>query len=246
MCALGELPPIDLAIHADTGHEASGTYEHARLWTPWLGERGVKVVTVTPSDSKAIRMDWGKDGSVMIPAYSLRRRDGGKGQLQRQCTSDWKIAPIRRHIRSLLGTQRPQSGTVEAWQGISLDEYQRMRTSDVQYIVNTYPLVDRRMTRAACIQWLQEHELPVPPKSACVFCPFHSSRQWQKLKREGGGDWEYAVAVDEAVRERRGRTLDLYIHNARLPLEQAVTIPEDEGAHQLELEMPCDGGVCFV
>ena len=30
MAALGELPPIDLAIHADTGHEAQGTYDHAR------------------------------------------------------------------------------------------------------------------------------------------------------------------------------------------------------------------------
>ena len=39
MIALGELPPIDLAIHADTGHEAQGTYEHARKWTPWLEQR---------------------------------------------------------------------------------------------------------------------------------------------------------------------------------------------------------------
>jgi hypothetical protein len=28
--------------------------------------------------------------------------------------------------------------------------------------------------------------------------------------------------------------------------EEAVRIPEDVGAHQLEMEMPCDSGHCFV
>ena len=50
MVALGELPPVDIAVHADTGHEAQGTYEHVRLWTPWLEERGVKVATVHPDN----------------------------------------------------------------------------------------------------------------------------------------------------------------------------------------------------
>ena len=57
MVALGELPPIDLAIHADTTHEAVGTYAHAAEWTPWLGEHGVKVVTVTAENTEVLR-DW--------------------------------------------------------------------------------------------------------------------------------------------------------------------------------------------
>ena len=43
MAALGEIDPIDYAVHADTTHEAEGTYSHAATWTPWLEERGVKV-----------------------------------------------------------------------------------------------------------------------------------------------------------------------------------------------------------
>ena len=34
MAALGETEPVDAAIHADTAHEASGTYEFARQWAP--------------------------------------------------------------------------------------------------------------------------------------------------------------------------------------------------------------------
>jgi hypothetical protein len=87
--------------------------------------------------------------------------------------------------------------------------------------------------------------LDAPPKSACVFCPYHSAQQWKNLKRQGGHDWEHALEIDESIRDSR-QGFDLYVHNARAPLEEAVRIPEDVGAQQLELEMPCDGGVCFV
>ena len=46
MSALGKLPPVDAAIHADTTYERAETYEFAARWTPWLEERGVRVVTV--------------------------------------------------------------------------------------------------------------------------------------------------------------------------------------------------------
>ena len=47
MAALGELEPVDVAIHADTTHESKLTYEFAARWTPWLEERCVRVVTVS-------------------------------------------------------------------------------------------------------------------------------------------------------------------------------------------------------
>ena len=249
MIALGDLPPIDLAIHSDTGHEATGTYEHARLWTPWLGERGVKVVTVHPERNHLLQANSGGKAqySVYPPAFTVRVANGEAGQIKRQCTDNWKVRPINRYLRSLLPGQRTRPGIIECWQGISLDEYHRMRTSTRQYITNVYPLVDRRMTRAACIQWLQERSLPVPPKSACVFCPFHSIEHWRQLKRNGGSDWDRATEADALIRTAREHEgFLLYMHPSRKPLIDAVTLPEDEGASQLELDLPCDGGVCFV
>ena len=138
---------------------------------------------------------------------------------------------------------------VTSLQGISLDEFQRMRTSDVKYIENQYPLVDLRITRADCNAWLQDHGLDVPPKSACVFCPYHNKQAWQGLKKRGGADWDHAVEVDEAIRDTRssdGHDFLLYVHPHRKPLAEAVSIPEDFGAEQIEFEMPCDSGHCFV
>ena len=241
MVAVGFLPPVDYAIHADTTHEAEATYAHAAKWTPWLEARGVKVVTVFPKRADGVREDW--SDSVLIPAFTLDNATGKPGQVKRHCTHDWKIMPIRKFIRSVITNVGP--GAVESWQGISVDEFQRMRTSDVKYIENIYPLVERRISRAGCIAWLESHGLDVPPKSACTFCPYKSLNSWKTLKRNGGPDWDRSVAVDIAIRKKRPKGT-LYVHPGRKPLAEAITIPEDYGAEQMEFEMPCDSGMCFV
>lgn len=248
MMALGELPRVDFIVHADTTHEHAATYAFRSKWEPWLTAHGLTVVTV-----KGKRPDvWVRAGalSVMIPAFTTDRATGSEGQVRRQCTHDWKIQPIRRFIREQLAARgvAVSPGAVESWQGISLDEFQRMRDSDVDYIVNVYPLVERKLTVADCIAWLHAHELPVPPKSACTFCPFHSLNQWRALKRAGGPDWQRAVAVDEAIRDKRPKA-ELFVHPGRKPLAAAVAIPEDFGASQATLfgpENACDSGYCMT
>jgi hypothetical protein len=123
-----------------------------------------------------------------------------------------------------------------------------MKDSDVQYITHHYPLVDMRMNRAACIAWLESHSLPVPPKSACTFCPYRSVASWKAQKQRGGPDWQESLEVDTAIRNKRDTQHGLlYVHPARKPLAEAVSIPEDFGAKQLGLEdAPCDSGFCFT
>ena len=245
MAALGELEPVDYAIHADTTHEMQGTYAHAAKWTGWLERRGVKVITLQGKRTDVV-MPWGKTrAAVLIPAFTRGAKT--RGVIRRQCTGAWKIQPIRRFIRSVIG--RPQPGSVQCIQGISWDEAMRVRTSDVAYIENVYPLVERRITRADCILWLESKGLDVPPKSSCSFCPYHQLIEWKRLKRGGGFDWEHALAVDREIREiRRHQGWGLYVHPARRPLAEAVTIPEDSGMAQMEMEIekPCDSGFCFT
>lgn len=175
------------------------------------------------------------------------------GQLRRQCTGRWKIDPIRRTLRDELrqrGVKSPKAGAVEMWMGISLDEWDRARSADVAYIANRYPLLERKMRRQDCVTWLLDHALPVPPKSACTFCPYHNRRAWAEMKRAGGPDWEQAVKVDQAIREKRP-PFGLFLHRDRIPLVEAVRIPEDHGYSQGDLfgdedDDGCATGVCFV
>jgi hypothetical protein len=245
MAALDEIPRPDYAVHADTTHEMQGTYSHAAKWTPWLEEHGVPVVTVQAANANVVV--YRSTASVMIPAVTVENQTLEKGVAKRQCTKEWKIAPLRRFARSIIGKTSPDC--VEMWMGISLDEWQRMRDSGTQYIKNVYPLVDQRLSRSYCVAWLEEHGLDIPPKSACTFCPYHNKDYWKKMKRAGGSDWDEAVAVDEVIRDKgkgSGKDFQLFIHSSGLPLEEAVRIPEDYGAKQIEMDIPCDSGHCFV
>ena len=123
MSALGELPKVDYAIHADTTHESQLTYDFARKWTMWLEERGVKIVTVKPTHSDPVDNGYGTQDP---PFYTLNQR-GESGQGKRQCTTQWKINPMRKFISSSVPSKMP--GIIEQWIGISLDEFQKGSSS---------------------------------------------------------------------------------------------------------------------
>ena len=246
MAALGEIPKPDYAVHADTTHELTATYTFAEKWTPWLEEHGVKVRTVQNPKPEVVRKEWnvasGGD-AFQLPAHSLQLSTGNPGMTRRQCTNHWKIQPIRHFIRSLI--KNPRQGLVEMMMGISLDEWHRMKDADVKYIKNIYPLVDLRISRTDCITWMEQHGLEVPLKSGCTFCPYNSVSRWKQIKSQGGPDWDEAVRTDLEIRDARPG-YKFFVHSKAIPLEEAVRIPEDYGAKQIEMEIPCDSGHCFV
>lgn len=220
MVALGELPKIDLAVHADTRHERAHTYKFVETWTPWLQEHGVRVIGTVNRASRGTEVVYGEK-EVYVPAYTLM--NGKKGQVRRQCTGDWKIDPIRRTL------QFTRNGApVELWLGISLDEMHRAKASDVKYITHRYPLLERRMTRQDCLDWLAAHDLPSPGKSSCVFCPFLNKSAWEQMRAEGGADWNTAVEIDLLIRDVRPPG-QLFISNKRVPLEEAIAITSPRG-----------------
>jgi hypothetical protein len=229
MSALGEIEKVDYAIHADTTHERNATYIFAKHNTAWLENRGIKVVTVKASNP--ILVD--KWGGVMIPAHAEN-----KGIVHRQCTGKWKIMEIRRWLQANRNKQ-----PVEQWIGISLDEYQRMKPSNVKYITNRWPLIEKKMTRNDCVLWLRNHGLQVPNKSACVFCPFQNTTEWRQVKNNRA-DWEQAIEADNSIREARmpGR---LFVHPARVPLGE-VDLQTEQEKGQLELWDNECFGVCGV
>ena len=246
MVALGELEPIDYAVHSDTTWEMSYTYEFAKQWTPWLEERGVKVVTV--SDPIAPMQASDNSRQSHSPFYTIK--EGKEGQLRRSCTQRWKITPIRRFETKMLAERglKKTPGVIEQWMGITFDEVFRAKVSDVKYITNRFPFLEMKWTRQDCLLWLGKHGLPSPGKSSCTFCPYHNKRMWQNMKRENGEDWEQAVDVDMAIRDKRP-PYPLFVHSARVPLPEAVKIPEDEGYVQPELfdtSDICDSGYCFL
>lgn len=242
MAAVGEIA-ADVAIHADTTWEKPATYEFSQKWSAWLQDRGLPVVVVGDPDQAQKVITPATD----IPAFTLSEKEG---QLRRQCTQRWKIEPIRRWLRDELDRRgwKKTPGVVVSIQGISLDEWRRVRDSDVAWILNEYPLISLKMSRADCEGWLRRAGLDVPPKSACVFCPFQSAESWRSLKNDGGDGWQTAVQVDLAIRDQRP-PYQLFLHRRRVPLADAVKTEIDAGFSQSSIfadESGCDSGYCFV
>jgi hypothetical protein len=231
MVALGELEPVDYAIHADTTHENNMTYDFAKRLTPWLEERGVKVVTVKPKHTNPLDNGYGHED---VPFYTLSIL-GKSGQGKRQCTTQWKIYPMRRYIRAHRNGEK-----VEQWIGISLDEFKRMKESDVKYITNRWPLIEKRMTRQDCATWLEKHDLEVPAKSACYFCPYHSRMEWRNIQSRGDGDWEKAVALDYLIRKAHP-PYDLFLHPSRKPIEMVDFRTAEEKGQMSLWDNECSG-----
>lgn len=243
MSALGHLERIDFAIHSDTTHERSSTYAFAVEWTPWLQEHKIKVVTVVNQDSEGTRVLM-KEREVQIPAYTIT--EDKKGQIRRQCTGAWKIAPMRRWL------QKNRNGKpIELWLGISKDEYHRAKDSGRKYIRHRFPLLELNMTRQDCLDYLAAHDLPSPGKSSCVFCPFLNKAAWADMRTNHPEDWKKAVEIDLSIRDAR-LPGELFIHNSRKPLSLAIPLIQEIAPKPVELlasddiDAECDSGHCFL
>jgi hypothetical protein len=249
MSALGRLEPLDLVLHADTQFEQKRTVEMRDWYTQWLRERGVKVEIVTAGD---VRDDSKGDGHM--PFWTEKG-----GPLRRQCTGDFKIDPSKRFLRQWIGCPigrppHPKAGTFEQWFGFTWDEWHRIFDSDVQYIVNRFPLIERKMTREDCYALLEAEGLPLPIASACIGCPYRSASEWAEMRDNAPGDFALAVQFDEGIRQtpwaiRTGGDADrLYIYKHGGPLAQAdleADARRERQGKQLPL-MICGKGGCWT
>jgi len=249
MAAHGEIGPMpDCAIFADTQSEPESVYSHLRwLTSPNVLPFPVHIVTKGSLRDKIGKVrPQGAWAHQPIPAFVVDRKGNGT-PLNRDCTRDFKIAPIQKKVRELVGLTRkrtPDYPIVEQWIGISLDEAMRVRQSRHAWITLRYPLIERRMTRGDCLEWLKRHDYPMPPKSACTFCPFHSDKMWRDIKDNDPVAWNDAVAVDAKVRGAwQGKSI--FLHRSLKPLAEVdLSTAEDHG--QLNLfNNECEG-MCGV
>lgn len=193
LSAEGRLPKLDAAIFADTGWEPKAVYEHLdRLDREIAQPAGIPVHRVSVGNIREDALDPAHRFASM-PLF-IKNQDGGDGMTRRQCSSEYKIKPIKQQVRQLLGHPHPapvpRGVYAEQWIGISKDEIGRAKDSDVKYARNAFPLLDMDgaadgrpgWTRDDCQRYLRASGWESTPKSACIGCPFHGNRQWRQLR----------------------------------------------------------------
>ena len=135
--------------------------------------------------------------AALRPLYIVDEA-GKTGFLMRQCTTSFKIEPIQRKMRELRD-KRP----VSQWIGISTDEAHRMKPARVAWLTNRWPLIEAGMRRSDCLRWMADHGYPKPPRSACVFCPYHSNEEGRRYR--GKEPESFAAAVKRDLQTTSGR-----------------------------------------
>jgi hypothetical protein len=252
MSCYGELEKLDHAIFADTGWEPKAVYD----WLEFLKSEGKKYnipVHVVSNgnlkdDALTHQRTNGVNGRFASIPYFTKNKDGSKGMVRRQCTSEYKTKPLKRKQRELLGYQprkRIPAGSLELWLGISTDEMKRVKFSIDKWIDNYYPLIDIGMSRTDCLEWFDKKGFPRPPKSSCIGCPFHSDNQWREIKNRSDKEWKEAIDFDAKMRRCDGLDGELYLHSKRIPLDEVdLSTLEDEGQMTL-FDDECSG-VCGV
>jgi hypothetical protein len=257
MIEKGEIPKVDCAIFADVKAEPQEVYKHL----DWLKtELSYPLYVVSWRDLKKDILDAskGKYKGFTAPFFTKNTSNNEKGMLRRQCTADYKIKPVIKKIRELLGYKkgdRVQKDTkVELLMGISIDEVQRMKTNRMKYIENQYPLIDKYISRKDCLNWIKKNNYPTPPRSACTFCPFHSNLEWHKIKTSNPKEWEEVIKLDKAIRTQErfkkknkgSGTLkdELYLHRSCKPIDEINFLNENE--NQLNLFINECEGYCGI
>lgn len=248
MAARGVVTPMpELAIFADTGWEPRGVY----AWLSWLEKQlPYPVLRVSAGDIRADQL--GKSSGVRsasLPYFTAGANGDRGGMVRRQCTAEYKIEPIEQFIRrEILGLKPRQRAAkhvqVVQWRGISADEIYRVKPSHVPWMEVRYPLaLELSMTRPDCLLWMERNGYPMPPRSACIGCPFHSNHEWRDMRDNRPEEWADAVEFDAAIRRVGGLRGDSYLHRSRVPLSVA---PIDDNPGQLDMwNNECEG-MCGV
>ena len=126
-----------------------------------------------------------------------RRRVPSMNPQSRWCTSDSKLVPIH---KGYIRVEQEKGNYVKpciAYIGLSYEELTRMYNPHLSEYTVEYPLIDRKMTRKDCVQYITDHGYESPPKSGCYFCPFQSEKQWGILFRNHPDLYWDAISLEE-------------------------------------------------
>lgn len=237
----------------DSEHPKTLEYVHD-VAMPYAKANGIELVELQKKlrdgsvETLVGRMTKPGSRSIGIP---VRMSNGAPGN--RQCTADFKIRVVAKWLKQQ-GASEDDPAVVAI--GFSTDEIIRVKGYDPRYPTQrtTHPLIDLGISRQDCAKIIVGAGLPMPPKSACYFCPFHSLHEWERMARQEPDLFEKAVALEEHANEIRSRIGKDPVYFTRKGAEQKLMLPlligrrvDQELLFDDEAETDgCDSGSCWT
>jgi 3'-phosphoadenosine 5'-phosphosulfate sulfotransferase (PAPS reductase)/FAD synthetase len=143
-----------------------GDYPETYEYVTYLREHGFEITEIKPP---------AYCGCTTIEQY-IRKYKFLPGVFSRWCTEHFKVIPFQKYIET----------PAVVFLGYSYDEKQRAERRTKKHkeendITYEYSLIDLKISRDSCISVIREHNLKIPPRSTCYFCPFQSKQQIREL-----------------------------------------------------------------
>ncbi|WP_160051749.1 phosphoadenosine phosphosulfate reductase [Nocardiopsis sp. FR26] len=228
----------------DSEHPATLEYL-SQVAMPFAAEHGLEIkqlVKTRRDGTTETLMDKLTDPEARSIPIPVRMPNGAPGR--RACTADFKIKVVGRWLRAQGATAAVPADVAI---GISLDEIHRAnRRRAEKHERIEYPLLDLGLRRSDCEQIIAEAGLPIPPKSACFFCPFKTVGSWRQQRLEEPELFAKSVRLEKVINERRrllGRD-EVFLSRYGRPLDEAIAVSDPQVVG--EDVAACDSGWCMT
>lgn len=252
LAGLGEID-YPVALFSNVGDDSEDpralayVEEHAR---PWADAHGITLHEIyrrrrdgSPAPTLYQELMRPDSRSIGIPVRMSNRAPGN-----RSCTADYKIRPVQRWLREHKATR---ANPAHVAVGFSTDELERASNrTRAPYEIVEYPLLDLRLSRSDCGRIITDAGLPLPPKSACYFCPYQRPARWAERRRDQPDLFWKAAELEQVLMDRRemlGKD-PVYLTEKARPLPDAIAEAQTPLFDVDDYEGPdgCGGSSCFT
>jgi hypothetical protein len=225
------------------------------MWTRAAGD--------TIPDPEKQSMEWANDNRTLAYYHdaianpdryrTTREQRGAAGQLAQCCTAYYKVAPIRRairtHLEKLTGSRRVWPGIAETWIGFA--DHERWRAAkakeDVRWQKLRFPMIERGIGPDRVHADWKRWGLGEPAISMCNMCPFQGIRSLRDMYENHSEDWVQAAFLDRKLRDfaAAGAKNQVFCSQTLVPLELLPILDFQVGEDAVS-DLQCDSGLCFM
>lgn len=190
LLAQGRRP--DLILFADTSAELPGTYHHVEhVLPPWLRDHDFPPITHVRGmlqHASTLEEDCLKRAAMPSLAYG-----------RRACSDHWKVRPQRRYLQDWEPARKAwyDGESVTFLIGYDFSECHRHPVVATRQYAYEYPLLAAKWTRQRCRDAILTVGLPIPPKSACFFCPAYTKPEVLRLSLRHPDLFERACRIED-------------------------------------------------
>lgn len=245
MVLRGERP--NAILFADTGGEKPATYEYVATFRDWLAKHDLKLTVIAYSSK--MQSPLGVDFACGSAHASLEDECHNNGTLPSKafgfggCSQKWKRYPMDKFVQQF----KP---AIHAWErgqkvqrciGIHAGETRRGKIPDDAKFTYRFPLKEWGWGQQHCEDAIAKAGLPIPPKSACFFCPSMKKSEVLHLAKHHPDLFQRAVAMEQNARECEGLEV---VKGLGRNWSWETLVKADESQLRLPIYSDCQAPIC--